>query len=188
MRERVEDGWDRERYESSVNRFFFVLLSVQGHLKALNYLSFSSLPIFAIRRHWIIFISTRFSAFTSLVLLRLFSTFQPRAVWRKASAQSSITSSNSSVDRLRSPRSKSSLVYIIFRTPTQSLQSHPSSRCTWTRLLFSMPPTQLTRHFRRGNTCILFNLKNRCTFCYAISATYVAFPVGCRPIYFKKQV
>ena len=48
-------------------------------------------------------------------------------------------------------------VYIIFQMSTQSTWSHlPSTRCMCTRLLSSMPSTQLTRHFCWGNTCILF--------------------------------
>ena len=63
---------------------------------------------------------------------------------------------------LRSIESKSSLVYIIFRTPTQSSWSHlPLTRCTWICLLFSMPPMQLMSYFRWS--IVLFTLGNRCT-------------------------
>ena len=43
------------------------------------------------------------------------------------------------------------LVYIIFRTPTQSLWSHlPPTHRAWTCLLSSMSLTQPTWNFRRG--------------------------------------
>ena len=65
-----------------------------------------------------------------------------------------------------SPRSKSFLVNIIFLMPTQSSWSYiPPMHCPWTHLQSSMPPTQLKRHFHKGNNCILFTLGNRCTSC-----------------------
>ena len=103
---------------------------VQGHLKALNHLSLSSLLYFretgfgSFSRLRIIFVSTRFSTLlsliraiskyriifdftrfftsTSLIQLRLFSTSQTRVVWRHASAQSDVMSSSSSTGLLRS--------------------------------------------------------------------------------------
>ena len=65
------------------------------------------------------------------------------------------------------PGLKSSLVYIIFRTPMQSSWSHtpPPVLWTWIRPLTSMPPTQLTRHFHWGNASILFTLINRSASC-----------------------
>ena len=73
------------------------------------------------------------------------------------------------------PGSKSSQVYMIFETPTQSLWSRlPPMRCTWTRLLSSTSPTQLMWYFRRRNTCVLFALGNRCISSYATHATYAA--------------
>ena len=73
------------------------------------------------------------------------------------------------------PWLKSSLVYIIFRTPTRSLWSHhPLTRCTRTRLSSSMRRTELTRHFRWGTTCVFFTLGNRYISCYATYATYAA--------------
>ena len=87
------------------------------------------------------------------------------------------------------PGSTFSLVYRIFRTPTQSsLSNVPPTRCTWTRLLSSMPHMQLTRHFRWGDTFILVTLGNRCTSCCTTNATYVAFPLGHHPVYFGKHV
>ena len=44
-----------------------------------------------------ILVSPSFSTFTNLVQLELFSTCRHWAVWRKASAQSSVTSNNTSV-------------------------------------------------------------------------------------------
>ena len=64
--------------------------------------------------------------------------------------------------------SKSSLVYIIFWTPTQSLWSHlphPPTHWMQTCLLSTMSPTQLTWLLCWGNTCIPFTLENRCTSC-----------------------
>ena len=96
---------------------------------------------------------------------------------------------------------KSSVVYIIFQTPTQSFWLHVSPmHCMWTHLLSSMPPTQLTWHFHWGNTCILFTLGNRCTFCcfsassiglckHATDIISTAFPLGYLfPVYFRRQV
>ena len=98
------------------------------------------------------------------------------------------------------PESKYFLVYVIFRTPTHSLCSYvPPTRCTWIRLLSSMPPTQLMRHFLRRilASCLfyetgahpvmpprqltwhfrwgvdLFTLRNKRPSCYAIHKTYV---------------
>ena len=60
------------------------------------------------------------------------------------------------------PGSKSSLAYIIYQRPTQSSWSHLQPTCyTWTRLLYSMPPTQLTWYFRWENTCVVFPFGNR---------------------------
>ena len=60
--------------------------------------------------------------------------------------------------------------------PCKSLWIHLlSTRCTWIRLLSSMPPTQFTWHFREGATCGLFTLGNRCISCYATHATYRRF-------------
>ena len=41
-----------------------------------------------------------------------------------------------------------------------------------------MPSTQLKRHYRRGNTCVLLTLRNKCTSYYAIHETYAAFLLG----------
>ena len=108
-RERERESWRQPRctyrHRGDIQSFSEPLLRsafmsfVQGYLKALNHLSFS--------------------AFVSLIQLRLFSTFQPWAVWRKASTQSRIMS-NSSSGLFFLPGSKSSLVYIIFWTPMQS--------------------------------------------------------------------
>ena len=74
---------------------------------------------------------------------------------------------------------KYSLVYIILWAPTQSSWSHlPTTRCTWTYLRSSMPPVQLTRHYRWRTPCTLFTLGNRCISCYTDHATYMAFPLG----------
>ena len=54
--------------------------------------SISANCYWAISGHWIILVSPCFFNFTSLVLVRLFSTSQPWAVWRKASDHSSVTS------------------------------------------------------------------------------------------------
>ena len=115
---------------------------VGGHLKALNHLSF-------------------YSAFASLVQLRLFLTSQFWAVWRKASTHRGVTSCSSSVGLLRPLFcSKSFLVYIIFRMPTKSSWSHlPPTYRTWTRLLFWVPPTQIIRHFCWRHTCDRFALE-----------------------------
>ena len=86
-----------------------------------------------------------------------------------------------------SPRSKSSLVYIISWTPTQSFWLHlPLMHHTWTHLMSSMPPTQLTWYFLWGSS-VLFTLENRCTSCYASHATYAAFLLGHHPVYLRKQ-
>ena len=70
------------------------------------------------------------------------------------------------------PGLKSSLVYIIFQTPMQSLWSHLlPMHCTWTHLLSSMPPMLLTRHFHWGNTCVLLILGNRCISRYTMLPT-----------------
>ena len=86
--------------ETLLFRFAFARL-VQGHLKALNQFRLASLLSrvwhSAISRHRIILVSTRFSTFASLVQLRLFNTTQRLLVCRKASAQSVVTSSSSSV-------------------------------------------------------------------------------------------
>ena len=86
--------------------------------------------------------------------------------------------------------SKSSLVYIIFWTCTQSASSYiPPTRDTGTRLMSSMPPTQLTRHVRQGNTCVLYTLWNKCISFHATRTIYMAFPLGrlcC--VDFRKQV
>ena len=58
-------------------------------------------------------------------------------------------------------RSKSSLVYVIFGMPSQSLWSHLWPMCCmWICLLSSMPPTQLPWHFHWRIPCILFTLGN----------------------------
>ena len=89
--------------ESLLLRSAFARL-VQGHLKALNHLSFSLLLNFhefsIISRHQIVLVYTRFSTFATLVQLRLFSTSKLWKVWRKASAQSSVTSRCSSTSLL----------------------------------------------------------------------------------------
>ena len=102
--------------------------------------------------------------FASLVKLSLFSTSQLWAVWCKASGQSSVTS-RSSAALIRLP---SYLVYIIFRTPTQSSSSHLlPTRCMWTHLLSSMLSAQFKRYFRWGKTRVMFTVGNRCISCYA---------------------
>ena len=59
----------------------------------------------------------------------------------------------------RSVGLKSSMVYIIFRMPTQYSWSPLSpTRCAWTRLLSDLLPTQFTRYFLWGNICVLFTL------------------------------
>ena len=164
------------------------------HLKALYHLSFSSLfyfceygtfslkvPILLSFPSLIDFLESRprplkstnhffyssyLSSFANLILLRLLSTTQPWAV------QSDVMSSSSFGDLLHSLRLKSSLVYMISSMPTQASWFHLSPKlCVWTSLLFSMPPTQLTKHFRwRRN--VLFPLGSRCTSCYATYVTY----------------
>ena len=81
---------------------------VQGYREAPNHLNFYSFLNFRessiISRYRIILDSPRFSAFESLVQLRLFTSFQPWAVWYKASSQSGVTFCSSSAGLLlRSP-------------------------------------------------------------------------------------
>ena len=84
-----------------MNRYFFVLLSGDWYRATSRHWiifvssclsTFTSL-VRAISRHGIFLDSLRVFAFTSLVWFRLFSTFQTWAVWRKASVQGGITSS-----------------------------------------------------------------------------------------------
>ena len=108
---------------------------------------------------------------------------------------------NLSAFLLHSPELKSSLVYMIFWIPMQSSWSHHlPMHCTWTHLLSSMPPMQLTQHFHWGNIYFLFTLGNKCTSCcfsslsiwsflHTTHAIYVAFLLGhLHPVYFRKQV
>ena len=62
------------------------------------------------------------------------------------------------------PRSKSSLVYIIFWVPIQYLWSHLLPTCCIPPC--SMPLMQFTHHFCWG-ICVLFILGNRYISCYA---------------------
>ena len=83
------------------------------------------------------------------------------------------------------PGSKSSLVYIIFQTPIQSLWSHLlCTCCIWTYLLSIMLPMQLTWHFCWGNSCIMFTLRKKCVYCYATQTTLEAilYETGADPI------
>ena len=72
---------------------------VQGHRKALNHFSFTSLLSFRksciISRHRIIFVSIRFLTFTSFQQHRSIFTSQPSAVLCKASAQTDVSSNSS---------------------------------------------------------------------------------------------
>ena len=179
--------WGRESetaeiYTQSEIRIFFVLLTGDWYrttsrnwiiLVSTHFSTFMSL-VRAISRHWIIIDSPCFFAFVSLVQLKLSFTSQPWVVWRKACAQSSVTSCRSSVGLLHSLRSKSFLVYIISWTLKHSSWSHllPTC-CTWIHLLSRMLPTQRTWHFCRGNNCILFTFRNSLTSCYATHSTYV---------------
>ena len=89
---------------NTLNCFFFILL-LRVWYKATS-------------RHRVILVCLRSSTFASLVQVRLFSTSQPWAVWRKASTQSGVKSSSTSASLLGTPSSllgsKSSQVYIIF--------------------------------------------------------------------------
>ena len=77
------------RYESSVNRSFFVLLSQDVYR--------------ATSRYRISLVSSRFSTFMCLIQLKIFSTSQPWEVWHKASTLSSVKSINFCAGLLRSP-------------------------------------------------------------------------------------
>ena len=81
QRERIEDGWDVHtgaRYESTVNRFFFVLLSrdwywaTTRHWIILGSLRFLLSQVWyrAIPRHRIILVSYHFSAFPNLAFFQ----------------------------------------------------------------------------------------------------------------------
>ena len=104
--------------------------------------------------------------------LRLFSTSHPWAVWRKASRFLSvffILLSLSAGVEIFSSLYNFSVAHAIFAVilPAYAL-------CVWTCLLFSIPPTQITRHFCGGNTGIMFIFGNRSVSGYAtntISAT-----------------
>ena len=81
VRERVGDGGDAQ---------------LQGNLSVFLLFSLLSWVLYrAMSRHRTILVSPCFSTFASLVYLRLFSTSQPWAVWRKARPQSDMASSNS---------------------------------------------------------------------------------------------
>ena len=87
------------------------------------------------------------------------------------------------------PGSEHFLVSIISATHTKSSWSQvPPTRCMWTRLQSNMQPTQITRHFRRVNNCILFNLGNRRICFFATPATYTEFLQGNSPVYFKRKL
>ena len=178
------------RYESSENCFFFVLLSgdwyrhwiildpphflhsrgsCQSQLMALSHFRFYSTFVSldrVISKHRIILDSHCFSAFVSLVQLKIFSTSQSWAVWRNASFQSCVTLSSSPGGLLRSSFVSTrgwNLPWFMYFSgrPRKSLWWRLTlTRCTWTLLLSSMPNTQLTRHFRWGNTYIMFTLEN----------------------------
>ena len=89
------------------------------------------------------------------------------------------------------PGSKSSLVYIIFRTPMQLLMVRsPTSPLHVDSPPSCMPHTQLMRHFCLGTTYVLFTSGNRCTSFYTTQATYAAFAQGNNlyPVNFRKQL
>ena len=169
-------------FGSSMNRFLFVLHFCE---------TFS--------RHGIILVSSRFSAFVSLVDLRLFSTSQHWAVWCKAKAKSDMMSSTClSVRRLCLWPPFLSRWYNIFRTPTLILVvTSPAYMLYGNTPPFCMPPKQFTWYFRSETTCVLFTLQghflschlrnlfgifareqhafgNRCTSCYATRALRTA--------------
>ena len=109
-------------------------------------------------RHLLIFISTRFSVFASLIQLRPLSTSHLWTVRRKASAHSGVKSSDSSTGSFILPRWKIFSVYIIFRTSTQS---------SWSQFLPVCHPRNSCDIF-----AFLFAIGNRWTSCYATHATY----------------
>ena len=80
------------------------------------------------------------------------------------------------------------LIDIISRVPTQSLWSNlPPMGCTWTRLLYFLPPTRRICPFRWESSG-LFTLGNRCTSSYYTYATDVAFPLVHHPVCYKTHV
>ena len=150
----------------------------QNHLKASNHLL-----LHLVSRFWRVSYSSGFS----LPLNPVLSGAKPTP---KATLTSCSFLSVFFVVRLSLLGLKSSLVYIISWTPTQSSWSHLSCTLyTWTHLLSIIPPIQLTRHFHSGNACVLFTLGKRYISYYATCATYVKFLLGyLRPVYFRKQV
>ena len=94
------------------------------------------------------------------------------------------------------------LVYITFRMPTRfSLSNFRPTRCTLTRHLQACKPCNLCSMFTsfRMGTCILFTLRDRCTYCcfsassvrpsqHAIHAIYLTFPLRhLRPVYLRNR-
>ena len=119
----------------------------KGYLKASNHFSFSSLLCF---REFGIISShlnfSRFSSSTSLVRIRLYTNPQSRAVWFKASSQSSVKSCRSCASLLRSLGIKIfSGLHNFPEAPKILIVTPPPTRCTWTRFLSNMPATQFTR-------------------------------------------
>ena len=154
-------------------RFFTFTSLAQGHLKALNYLSFCS------------FLDVHESCAAQTVL-----------------NLSAPTSSSSSVGLFRFPGSKSSQVYIIFLVPTQILGVTPSADSFHMDTSSSnMPPTQLTQHFRRSllvYQCPVYFRKQTfflLFFCFQCSTLLTRHPRNSRSIssgalrtvYFKQQ-
>ena len=172
------------RYESLVNRFFFVLLSRDWyranwkHLIISAFICFST--SFSFRDHTRFRLSqvcffTRlnfvrltfnlsFLILTSLVQLRPFSTSKRGAVWHKARALSGVTSSDSSGDSFLLIRSKK-------KKNLLSLNNFSDAHAIlMVRLPSGVPPTQFTRYFRH----VLPILRHRCTSCFDTLVTFVA--------------
>ena len=87
--------------------------------------------------------------------------------------------------------SKSSMVYIIFRTPKKIFVVTPPIYTLHVDTpLSSMPPMQFTWHFRWRKTYVLFTLGKICSSRFTTPATYAAFLQENNQclVYFRKQV
>ena len=187
-KERVKDGWVCIRTGVRLqfflwNCFYFVQLSRDWYRANSKRLIISSSLCFSISFFWVSeSASSRFSTFmslflhiyllrapsisryiiilVSLVLLRPFSTSQPRVVWHKTSTKSGLTSSDYFADSFVFHGRKSSVVI-----------NFPDAYAV---LVVILPPgmllTQFTWHFRS----VFFSLGDRWTSCFATYITYSA--------------
>ena len=151
--------------------FAFFLKLVLGHMKASNQFLLASLFSWVsyrtISRHQNILVSLCFSVFTSLVHYKLFSTSQPRGVWRKVRAHSGMMSSSCIYTIFPLSGLHSSLLVIWYSRHAHKFSwSHlPPTCCTWTQLLLTCHPHNL-HGTSTGEQPVYFRRKEHFLLCH----------------------